>query len=269
MALSNRLLDQTPTRRGLIAGAFATAGGAVLMPVRSAIAQTVEEPKSTHTWLELGHSGVYNFDVNVRIDRLPYPLDARWLYFPSLQVNFNRNEEWAHGGVQWAGGAKKINWGGGSDSGYGKTHDGREMRILQAFDWSPSIWYRYRVWRLPKDDTGYYRWLFAIHNYSTGQEQRIGTLRTVSEMISGAVVWIETGYGVRCDTQAARVSWHNPVYRCSTPGVFTPRSGTTSYNGTCTGVANTNQWLISSSPPYWVQSTNTPRTTPAGVRLWG
>lgn len=256
------------SRRGIVLGGLAAAGGAAILPGKVAIAAD-EAPKSTHTWLGLGHKQLYNFDVDMRIDAIPDPLNPRWLYFPSLQVNFESHDEWAHGGVQWAGGAKKINWGGGSDGGYGKSHDGKEMRILQQYDWSVGAWYRYRVWRVAKDETGYNRWLFTIRNYSTGIEKQIGTLRTVSDWISGAVVWIETGYGVACDTQPVRISWRNPVYRSTTPGVHVPVSGTTSYNGTCTGQANTNQWLVGRDPLQWVQATNTPRVTPPGAKLWG
>jgi hypothetical protein len=57
--------------------------------------------------------------------------------------------------------------------------------------------------------------------------------------------------------------------RCSTSGVFAPNRGTADYNGTCTGVANTNQWMVSRNPLYWQQQTNTPRVTRPGTRLWG
>lgn len=269
MRQSNSILQHGSTRRAIIAGGLAAAGGAALLPARGALAQPAQEPKSIHTWLGLGHREIYNIDINLRIDWLPTPLDSRWLYFPSLQVNFDRYDEWAHGGVQWAGGARKVNWGGGSVTGYGKSYDGREMRILNTFQWYVGNWYRYRVWRVAKDETGYNRWLFTMYDYTTRQEHRIGTLRTRSDWITGAVVWIETGYGVVCDTQPVRISWHNPIYRCSTPGVFTPTSGTADYNGTCVGVANTNQWMLSSNPPYWQQQTNTPRSTRPGTRLWG
>ena len=232
-------------------------------------ALAAEAPKSTHTWLGLAHKQIYNFDVDVRIDAIPARLDPKWLYFPSLQVNFDQHDEWGHGGVQWASGRKKINWGGGSDGGYGKSHDGQKMSILQGYDWTPNTWYRYRVWRVSKDASGYNRWLFAIKNYATGEDRQIGTLRTKSTWINAAVVWIETGYGVGCSTDAVKISWRNPIYRCTTPGLFAPVSGTTSYNGTCTGSQNTNQWLVSRDPLQWTQQTNTPRTNPAGRKLWG
>ena len=257
------------SRRNVVLGGLASVGSAALVSPRTILAATDEAPKSTHTWLGLGHKRLYNFDVDMRIDTIPSPLNPRWLYFPSLQVNFEKHDEWAHGGVQWAGGRKKINWGGGSDTGYGKSFDGKEMSILQEYDWDVGTWYRYRVWRVNKDETGYNRWLFTIKNYATGQEKQIGSLRTFSDWITGAVVWIETGYGVVCDTEPVRISWRNPVYRGATPGLHQPTSGTTSYNGTCTGTANSNQWLTGRDPLQWVQATNTPRTTPHGTKLWG
>ena len=224
------------------------------------------EPKSIHTWFIDLKTGIYNFDVDVRIQALPRNLDPRWLYFPSLQVNFDQHDEWGHGGIQWASGQKKINWGGGSSTGYGLAFDGKENRNLESFSWETGRWYRYRVWRLDKDDAGYLRWLFTVLDYQSGKEQQVGTLRTVSKSISGAVVFTETGYGVRCDTDPIIVQWRNPTYRTAA-GQFTP-GGRANYNGTCTGEVNTNQMLISRNPPSWYHATREKRATAPNTRLW-
>ena len=227
-------------------------------------------PASTHTWFGDVKPQIYNYDVDVRI-ALPQALPAAGLYFAAIQTNFEKHDEWGHGGLQWVDGVKKINWGGGSETGYGKTYDNEESKILQDFEWKPNNWYRYRVWRIEKDQTGYWRWLFAIQDYSNGKDLQIGSLRTVSEWISGAVVWLETGWGasgVQCTTEKATVEWRNPLYRCTTPGVFTPGSATADYNGSCGSDNSTNQVLTSSAPYTWRQETNSKRKTAAGAKLW-
>jgi hypothetical protein len=229
-----------------------------------------EEPKSTHTWLDSDKKGIYNYDIDVQIVDFPDSPDRKWLYYFSLQVNFTDHNEWAHGGFQWASSNefannhnKGVNWGGGSDwAGYGG------LGITNTpFTWETGKWYRYRVWRLEKNEDGLWEWLFAVMDYETGQERQLGTVVTKSDWIQNAVVWIETGYGVECETERARVLWRNPVFRCNA-GEITPNKGTSSYNGTCDGIHNTNQGLLSNSPLIWFQATNEARTCEPGTRLW-
>lgn len=227
-------------------------------------------PASIHTWFGDAKPQIYNYDVDVRIT-LPETMPSEGLYFAAIQTNFEQHEEWGHGGLQWVNGVQKINWGGGSSTGYGLAFDGQDNKILRDFTWKPNNWYRYRVWRVEKDGTGYWRWLFAIEDKSTGEDIQIGTLRTVSEWISGAVVWLETGWGatgVQCTTARATVEWRNPLYRCTEAGVFTPGTATASYNGTCGAAHDTNQVLVSRNPYIWRQETNSARVTALEARLW-
>ncbi len=228
------------------------------------------EPKSTHTWLESPEPEIYAYDVDVRVNEFPKNPDRRWLYYFALQVNFTGNEEWSHGGLQWAGvkefensGNKGINWGGGSDwAGYGGIG-----RTNTPFIWQKGRWYRYRCWRLEQKD-GLWQWLFAVKDYETGKDGQYGTVVTRSKHIRSATVWMETGYGVQCDTERADIEWRNPNYR--TPkGTFVPVSGTATYNGDCGGSVSTQQGLVSRSPLQWFQSTNSRRTTPVNAKLWG
>ena len=229
-----------------------------------------QEPKSTHTWLESPEPDIYAYDVDVRVNEFPKNPGAGWLYYFALQVNFTGNEEWSHGGLQWASakefensGHKGINWGGGSDwAGYGGIG-----RTNTPFIWEKGRWYRYRCWRLSQKD-GLWRWLFAVKDYATDKEGQYGTVVTRSKHIKSATVWMETGYGVQCNSGRANIEWRNPNYR--TPkGTFVPVSGTATYNGTCEGAASTQQGLISKSPLQWYQATNSRRTTPADTKLWG
>lgn len=255
-----------------ILGTGALAGGSANRAFSADVRRdaALSEPKSIHTWLESPEPDIYAYDVDVRINKFPTDPDKRWLYYFALQVNFTGHDEWSHGGLQWAGvkefensGNKGINWGGGSDwAGYGGIG-----RTNTPFVWDTGKWYRYRCWRLdPKD--GLWRWLFALQDYETGKDGQYGTVVTKSKYIKSAVVWMETGYGVKCDTERAEVEWRSPVYR--TPaGIFKPVAGTTSYNGTCEGSKSTEQGLISKDPLRWFQATNSRRTVAPGTKLWG
>jgi hypothetical protein len=229
------------------------------------------EPKSTHTWLDSDKSGLYNYDIDIRVVDFPKETEASWLYYFSLQVNFTDHDEWSHGGFQVANvvefsnnNRKGVNWGGGSDwAGYGGIG-----RTNTPFTWEVGKWYRYRVWRLSKDKDGFWQWGFWVLDYETGVEKMFGTVKTKSEYIKNAVVWIETGYGVQCDTDRVNIEWRNPKFKCTAPGDFSPEKGTATYNGTCDGVNNTNQGLISTSPLHWFQTTKSRRTTENNQILW-
>ena len=230
-----------------------------------------KEPKSTHTWLGTDKTNIYSYDIDIRVVNFPTVVQAGWLYYFSLQVNFTGHDEWAHGGIQLANveefkysNMKGVNWGGGSDwAGYGGIG-----RTNTPFIWELGKWYRYRVWRLSQDAQGLWQWGFWVMDYTTGVNTQYGTVRTKSEYISTAVVWIETGYGVQCTSGRASVEWRNPVFQCATPGQFLPNTGTADYNGTCDGANSTNQGLISTNPLTWFQTTNAPRTVSLGQRLW-
>ncbi|MDP3444017.1 MAG: hypothetical protein Q8T08_14265 [Ignavibacteria bacterium] len=231
-----------------------------------------KEPKSIHTWLDSDKSNLYNYDIDLCVVDFPSMPNTKWLYFFSLQVNFKNHNEWAHGGFQFAdvekfksNQRKGVNWGGGSDwSGYGGLGT-----TNTPFTWELQKWYRYRVWRLPVDNKGFWHWEFWILDYETGFDKQFGTIRTKSEFINNACVWIETGYGVQCDTERAYVKWRNPIFRCLTQGLFSPNKGTATYNGTCEGANNTNQGLVSTDPLIWFQTTNSPRTVNNYENLWG
>lgn len=243
-----------------------------LFPILSAKAQSNSpEPKSTHTWLDSDQTGLYSYDIDIRVVDFPKRTEPNWLYYFSLQVNFTDYDEWAHGGFQVANvvefqknNRKGINWGGGSDwAGYGGIG-----RTNTPFTWELGKWYRYRVWRLPKDEEGYWHWGFWVLDYENGEEKQYGTVKTKSEYIKNASVWIETGYGVQCETDRVDIEWRNPVFQCAIPGKFSPTKGTATYNGTCEGAFSTNQGLISKAPLMWFQSTHSRRTTAYNQRLW-
>lgn len=229
------------------------------------------EPKSVHTWLDSDKIEICNYDIDIRIVDFPSNPNRSWLYYFSLQVNFTDHEEWSHGGFQWSGAKefannnnKGVNWGGGSNwAGYGGIGV-----TNKPYTWETGKWYRYRVWRTDKDENDHWKWLFTVLDYETDQEIHLGTVITKSDWIRNATVWIETGYGVQCDTKRACVEWRNPIFRCTTPGEFSPNKGTSGYNGTCSGSNNTNQGLISTSPLMWFQTTNSIRTLQSDKRLW-
>ncbi|REJ75997.1 MAG: hypothetical protein DWQ47_10255 [Acidobacteria bacterium] len=229
-----------------------------------------QEPKSIHTWLTPPRSDNYACDVDIRINRFPVAPDKRWLYYLSLQVNFTGHDEWSHGGIQWAGAKefrdnnnKGINWGGGSDwAGYGGIGS-----TNTPFTWETGKWYRFRAWRLDKNEEGLYQWLFAVMDRASGVEKQYGKVVTKSEYIKNAVVFTETGYGVSCGTETVDVEWRDPVFR-HPGGTSGPDTGTATYNGTCDGANSTQQGLISRNPLQWFHATNTRRTVAHNSRLW-
>ena len=233
---------------------------------------TAQEPKSTHTWLQTNHDRIDAYSVDLRITDFPQRAERSWLYYFALQVNFTDHDEWSHGGIQWAGvsefvdsGNKGVNWGGGSDwAGYGGIG-----RTNTPYLWKKNTWYRFRVERLAEKKGDLYRWAFYVMDYPTQQELYAGTVNTKSKYIKDAVVWMETGYGVVCDTDKARIEWRNPKYRIAgKAGDLYPTAGTVSYKGTCTGPYSTEQKLISNSPLTWSQETKAQRTQAAGVQLF-
>ncbi len=229
------------------------------------------EPKSIHTWLDSDKSDIYSYDIDVKVVYFPGLTQQNWLYYFSLQVNFTDHEEWSHGGIQLANvvefkdsGNRGINWGGGSDwAGYGGIG-----RTNTPFIWKVGNWYRYRVWRLEKDEEGYWQWGFWVMDYNTGQDNFYGTVRTKSSYINNAAVWIETGYGVSCDTDPVKIEWRNPNFNSLSGTKQVPNKGTASYNGTCDGDFSTNQEMISTSPLKWFQTTKSKRVTAHYAKMW-
>lgn len=229
------------------------------------------EPKSTHTWLDTEHDKIYAYDIDLRVTDFPEHPDKGWLYYFAIQVNFTDHDEWSHGGIQYANAEEfvdnnnlGVNWGGGSDwAGYGGIG-----RTNTPFTWQKNTWYRFRVWKLDKKDD-LYNWAFYVLNYDSGEELFAGTVVTKSEYIKNAVVWMETGYGVVCDTDKARIEWRNPVYRTvEATGEFPAIGGTSSYNGTCEGELNTNQGVVGKSPLIWFQETKAKRSTPPKTKIF-
>ena len=228
------------------------------------------EPKSIHTWLEPRHTDILAYQVDVCIVKFPITPDRSWLYFFSLQVNFTDDDEWGHGGLQWAGvsefensGNLGINWGGGSQSrGYGGL--GQDNR---PFEWECGKWYRYRVIRLDQNAEGLFRWGFSVLDLETEAEMQCDPIHTESEFISQAAVFTETGYGVRCETPAVVVHWREPCYRI--PGGYgIPDRAVATYNGTCIDPHNTNQGLISLHPRVWFHASNSRRTVENYAPIW-
>jgi len=226
------------------------------------------EPKSIHTYLESDATGIYAYDIDMRITNFPETAERGWLYYFALQVNFTDHNEWSHGGIQWSGafgdfGNKGINWGGGSDwAGYGGLGVNNT-----PFVWECGRWYRFRAWKVEDDSEGLHRWLFAVLDYSSNEERQYGTIRTKSHFIRNAVVFTETGYGVQCDSPTARVEWRNPCYY--TPeGTMQPKRLVANYNGSCSNPNNTNQGLLSPSLALWFHETNTPRVVEPNECLW-
>ncbi|MGO9571634.1 MAG: twin-arginine translocation signal domain-containing protein [Desulfomonilaceae bacterium] len=276
--------DNKISRRGFLkASSMAAAGGLLLGS--DAIASAIEddvifvnktkefsrEPKSIHTWLESYQKGILEYKVDINVDKFPVQPDRNWLYYFAIQVNFAEDDEWAHGGLQWAESEEfktshnlGINWGGGSKSrGYGGLG-----RTNKAFRWKVGHWYTYGVFRNDRKNTGKHEWRFYVQDCGSGTRIDCGFITTYkSDLIVKAVLFTETGYGVKCDSPSVRVLWRNPRFR--TPdGEGTPSAGIANYNGTCENPHNTNQGMISNDPILWSHCTNCLRTTPKGTQLW-
>ncbi|MBA4365764.1 MAG: hypothetical protein C0398_07210 [Coprothermobacter sp.] len=225
------------------------------------------EPRSTHTSLAYpaGTGDVRSYGIDVCIDAFPSDPDPEWLYYFAIQTNFSDGGGAAHGGLQWAAGGQKANWGG-----YSLRRMGDTQSIVVDQPWVIGRWYHYHAEREAQQRDGSWAWGFRITDLSTNTERDLGEIYSKGSSIDGCVVWMETGYGVVATTPRAQVRWRNPVYTCGalqTPGH--PVAGYANYNGTCVEPHTTDQRLISASPREWVQLTNAPvRTTPLSSCLW-
>jgi len=220
------------------------------------------EPKSIHTWLDGPYDDqIYNYDIDIRIDTWISNPDPNWLYFWAICVYFSDEQGdpkgAAHGGIQWASGGKKANWG-------GYELVGGTQSIVIDYNWQPNKWYRYRVWGLGQNPDGSYNWGFWLLDYETNIETFVGSVTSWGRYISDICVFTETGYGVLCNTPSVQVRWKNPAYKSfATGGVNnTPTKGTATYNGTCSDPNNTDQRLIGVNPVEFLHLTNTIRTVP-------
>ncbi|MBC7195106.1 MAG: fibronectin type III domain-containing protein, partial [Caldisericia bacterium] len=228
----------------------------------------IGEPKSIHTWLDgLYDDKIYNYDIDIKIDKWLTNPDPNWLYFWGICVSFsdeNGNPKGgAHGGLQWAAGGKKANWG-------GYELVGGTQSIVINYNWQPNKWYRYRVWGLGQNSDGSYNWGFWILDYETNIETYIGSVSSWGKYISDIYIFTETGYGVQCNTPTVQARWRNPVYKSFTIGGsnIIPYHGTATYNGTCSDPNNTDQRLISTNPIEFIHLTNTNRTIPNNGTLF-
>ncbi|MGO9567708.1 MAG: twin-arginine translocation signal domain-containing protein [Desulfomonilaceae bacterium] len=276
--------DNKISRRGFLkASSMAAAGGLLLGS--DAIASAIEddailvnktkefsrEPKSIHTWLESDQKEILEYEVDINIVEFPVPPSRKWLYYFAIQVNFTEDDEWAHGGLQWAdskefkdSGNLGINWGGGSKSkGYGGLG-----HTNKAFRWQVGHWYSYKAYRSGRKSSGKYKWGFYVQDYFNVRTIDCGFITTYSsDFIVSAVLFTETGYGVKCDSPSVRVLWRDPRFRTS-KGEGIPPRGVADYNGTCNNPHNTNQNMISKKPLLLRHCTNCPRTTPNNTVLW-
>lgn len=225
------------------------------------------EPKSTHTWLHFpaDRTQVWSYDVDVCIDAFPPTPSAAWLYFFAIQTNFSDGGGGAHGGLQWASGGQKANWGG-----YDLRHRGDIQSIVIDHSWTTGTWYRYHVAREVQRPDGTWAWGFWITDLSAGTQRYLGKVYSKGSSISGCVVWMETGYGVVATTPRAQVRWRNPVFTYgASQATGHPVAGYATYNGTCIEPHTTDQQLISRDPCEWIQLTNAPtRTNPANTYIW-
>jgi len=225
------------------------------------------EPKSTHTWLDYPAetTDVRSYDVDVCIDAFPSDPDPAWLYYFAIQTDFSDGGGGAHGGLQWASGGQKANWGG-----YDLRWTGDTQSIVVDQPWTTGTWYRYHVARGAQQPDNTWAWGFWITDLTTNTQHYLGDIYSKGSSISGCVVWMETGYGVVATTPRAQVRWRNPGYTygaLQTTGY--PAAGYATYNGTCIEPHTTDQYVVSANPREWVQLTNASvRTIPANTYLW-
>jgi len=228
------------------------------------------EPKSIHTWFETDHNDIIGYSVDVCIAEFSANIPITWLYYPALQLYFTDHDEWAHGGLQWAGvvefkesSNKGINWGGGSSwAGYGGNG-----RTNCPFVWQVGQTYGYQARRGNIDQNGLTHWLFKVVDYAAGAEFMCGAVKTKSSFIKQGMVFTETGYGVQCDSPPVRIEWSNPCFETPS-GRGIPHRLVANYNGTCPDEMSTNQDLVSATPLHLFHETSCRRTIPPNRVLW-
>ena len=116
----------------------------------------------------------------------------------------------------------------------GLAYDGQDNKILRDFTWKPLVPLPGLAGREMARAAGFSR--------SRTRARARTSCRTVSEWMSGAVVWLETGWGttgVQCTT-AHRMA--EPALPLQPAGVFTPGTATASYNGVGRPMTPTRFW---------------------------
>lgn len=229
-----------------------------------------------HTLFDTENHEMSGFNVDVKITEFTKPTNPDWLYFFALQVDFNRDGAWAHGGLQHTGQFRDhnslgVNWGGQSHtkpSGDGIGHN------VVPFQWSTGTWYQYQVSReAPQSGAaGNFHWLFKVVDLETSDEHSIGRVETISEYIARALVFTEDGYGSEhCESPTTKLEWRNPQYRVP-DGLRTPTRAIASYNGQpCPADKLENQAMIANTDleKRWYHVLRVQNTTPEGTVLWG
>jgi hypothetical protein len=187
------------------------------------------------------------------------PAVAR-LYFWALQASFPSGAG-AHLGLQWGADPPRrmrhVNWGG-----YGP--DGRELLgSLSAlpssfgnphtcdFDWEAGRPYRLRISR---DDDGWAGWV---------GDTLVRHLDVPDDVVVNPMVWSEVF--ADCDHPSVSVHWSHPTVVDRSGRPVPVRAAVTNYQSRHDGGCdNTSSTVVGDT---FVQTTSTPRPSPAGTRL--
>lgn len=182
------------------------------------------------------------------------------LYFWALQVSFPSGAG-AHLGLQWGADSPRrmrhANWGG-----YGP--DGRELSgstselpssfenpNTRDYDWEEATPYRLRISRA---DEGWAGWV---------DDTLVRHLHVADESLSSPMVWSEVF--ADCDDPAVTVHWSDLAVVTSSGERIHVEAVTTGYQSRRDGGCDNTSSTVSGD--RFVQTTSTPRVSPAGTRL--
>lgn len=198
------------------------------------------------------------------------------LYFWALQISFvdhGRSAGGAHLGLQWYPahpGSTAVNWGGYAPN--GQELDGSASPLPSAtgnrntrdYAWRPRTRYRLRVAgpRAP-DYRGSGGWLGEIIDEAQARRVAVRELRAPGSTIDAPMVWSEVF--ADCDAPSTTVRWRDGTLISEADERVPITAARVNYQAVHDGGCVTTNSSIDDG--WFVQTTGTSRTTPAGARL--
>ncbi len=207
--------------------------------------------------------------ISATLEVLNLPAVDR-LYFWALQATFSDARQrfgGAHLGLQFHPaypGSTAVNWGGYDSS--GRELSGTESALSSSlrnantrdYDWAPNRQYRLTIEPAPSGG-----WRGSIVDLATGTQTVIRDLTAPGDRLISPVMWSEVF--ADCDHPSVSVRWSDLQAVTTSGETLTPTSVITNYQTvTDGGCSNTNSHGETNG---LVQTTNTERVTPQGVRI--
>ncbi len=150
-----------------------------------------DNPPGVYVWLDWADENNANYDIDLQVES---DLPETKILFWAHQFGFN-NGSGGYIGLQTVEGETKAIFSiwdalSGTESCDTFSGEGAGIRCFIDYDWKVGETYRLRIWADPNN----HAWIGAVHNYTTNEEVRIGTIFVPDDrgMLSpSSVVWTE------------------------------------------------------------------------------